>query len=321
MPNSRNIVWNTIRFEGAPRLPRDLPEPHGSDFAHAGMTPNVDARPPSGRDEWGSVWSNIGVTSLGEVTEPAIPTWSQFAALTVPEIKDPIRWQSLAGARDRAGDRFLLTSGVSLYERAHFLRGLSNLWMDIHEAEEELSRLLDILVEMNLYAIERYAQAGADGLIFCDDWGLQNRLMISPDSWRHLWKPRYARVYDAAHQAGMATFLHSCGHIVDILDDLIDAGLDVIQMDQQMNMGLETLGERFGGRITFWCPVDIQTVMPRNDEDEIRNYVTRMVRALGRPEGGFIAKWYSDPKSVGHTPEAIEAMCQAFMDLSPADAR
>jgi len=165
-------------------------------------------------------------------------------------------------------------------------------------------------------SIERFAASGADGYMFCDDWGLQNRLMISPESWRTIWKPAYTRVYKAAHKAGLLTFLHSCGYIVDILDDLIEAGLDCIQMDQQENMGLDLLGKRFGGRITFWCPVDIQNTMVRGSPQEIRAYCRRMVAALGKPAGGFIASWYSDPVGAGHTPEAIAAMCDEFLKLS-----
>jgi uroporphyrinogen-III decarboxylase len=169
---------------------------------------------------------------------------------------------------------------------------------------------------MNLVALDRYAAAGVDGYIFCDDWGLQNRLMISPAKWREIWKPAYARIYATAHEKGMLTFLHSCGYIVEILDDLIEVGLDVIHMDQQQNMGLELLGERFGGRITFYAPVDIQNMMCRGSLDEIRAYCRRMVELLGRPEGGFIASWYSDPKGAGHSQEAIDAMCEEFMKIS-----
>jgi uroporphyrinogen-III decarboxylase len=222
----------------------------------------------------------------------------------------------VAGARDRAGDRFLRAGGISLYERVHFLRGLENTWADIYEAPDNLRRLIDVLVDMNLHAIERYAAADADGYIWCDDWGLQNRLMISPQSWRAIWKPAYTRVYQAAHEAGLLTFLHSCGDITAILDDLIEAGLDVIQMDQQENMGLELLGGRFGGRITFWCPVDIQKTMSRGSLDDIRSYCRRLVSILGRPTGGFIAKWYNDATGAGHRQEAIAAMCEEFLRLS-----
>ena len=203
--------------------------------------------------------------------------------------------------------------GVSIYERVHFIRGLENTWADIFEAPDDLRRLIDILVEMNLVAIGQYAAAGADGYMFCDDWGLQDRLMISPQAWRSIWKPAYRRIYQAAHEAGLLTFLHSCGYIVDILDDLIEIGLDVIQMDQQENMGLELLGRRFGGRITFYNPVDIQNTMVRGTAGEIQAYARRMVSLLGRPTGGFITKWYGDPAGAGHRQEAIDAMCRAFV--------
>jgi hypothetical protein len=312
---SRERVQRTVLFQGADRMPRDLPEPYGTDFAHVGMNPSPDARPRSGVDEWGCVWENIGVSNLGEVKEAPLPDWECWERLAVPDIRDPARWAAVAGARERAGDRFLLAHGISLFERTHFLRGLDNTWMDIHTAPTELGRLLDLLVDMNLHAIEQFAAAGADGYMWCDDWGLQDRLMISPDSWRAIWKPRYARVYAAAHAAGLVTFLHSCGDITAILDDFIEIGLDVIQMDQQENMGLDNLGTRFGGRITFWCPVDIQATMVYGSPADIRAYCRRMVDALGRPNGGFIAKWYPDPDGAGHRAEAIAAMCEAFTCL------
>ncbi len=285
---SRELVKNTILFKNKGRLPYDLPPEYGSDFFRFTLEPSPDARPNSGVDEWGAVWENIGVCKLGEVKEFPLQSWADFEKLNIPDIKESRRWGTLKKARQEAGDKFLLGSGISIYERAHFIRGLENIWMDIYDAPDELGRLLDILVEMNLYIIERYAGAGVDGLIFCDDWGLQNRLMISPDKWREIWKPRYKRIYEAAHEAGLQTFLHSCGYIVDILDDLIEIGLDVIHMDQQENMGLELLGERFGGRLTFWSPVDIQNTMARGDIEEIESYCHKMYEYLARPGGGFI---------------------------------
>jgi len=313
---SRELVTRTVRFQGAERLPYDLPEPYGSDFVWIDMNPSPDARPPSGVDEWGAVWKNLGTTRLGEVEDFPIKSWEDFDRLPIPDVRDARRWQHLKGIRQQAGEKFLLASGISLYERTHFLRGLENVWADIYQAPEQLHRLIDRLVEMNLVAIAEYARLGADGLIFTDDWGLQNRLMISPKAWRALWMPGYERIFQATRQAGMLSFLHSCGYIVEILDDLIACGLDAIHMDQQENMGLELLGERFGGRLTFFAPVDIQKTMANGTLDEIRAYARRMARLLGRPNGGFIPRWYSDPVSAGHRSEAIQAMCEEFVALS-----
>jgi len=305
-----------LSYQHPERLPFDFPEKYGSDFYWAGMEPSPDVRPRSGVDEWGAVWANIGSMTLGQVKDFPLKDWGDFERMTIPNIHDPRRWTCLEGVRQKAGERFLLGNGISIYERVHFIRGLENTWMDIHTAPEELGRLVDVLVEMNLAAIQRYAELGFDGLIFTDDWGLQNRLMISPDAWRKIWKPRYARIFEAAHAAGLHNFLHSCGHIVDILDDLIEIGLEAIHMDQQENMGLELLGKRFGGRLTFFAPVDIQKTMANGTLDEIRQYCRTMVRALGRPEGGFIPRWYTDPVGAGHRPEAIEAMCEEFLRIN-----
>ncbi|RPJ39736.1 MAG: hypothetical protein EHM21_15390 [Chloroflexi bacterium] len=314
--NSREVVSRTVRFQSADRLPYDFPDNYGSDFYFIGMSPSPDARPRKGVDEWGAVWQNLGQTNLGEVKEYPLKDWQEFDRLPIPDIHDPRRWEELQGARERAGEKFILAGGVSIYERVHFIRGLENTWMDIYDHPAELCHLIDILVDMNIAAIDHYKQAGADGLIFCDDWGLQNSLMIAPRDWRKIWKPRYARIFTAAHEAGMLTFMHSCGYIVDILDDLIEIGLDVIQMDQQENMGLELLGSRFGGRITFYNPVDIQNTMVYGTMDEIRAYCRKMADLLGRSNGGFIPKWYGDPVGAGHRQEAIDVMCEEFLVIS-----
>jgi len=313
----REIVKATLEFRGPERLARSFPGAYGDDFAGCSMNPNPDGRPGTGVDEWGAVWENIGVCRLGEVKEFPLKEWSDLDRLRLPDVREPRRWAGLDGIRERAGDRYLLCSGISLYERVHFLRGLHNTWMDIYTDPERLRRLIGILVEMNLYAIERYGRLGGDGFIFCDDWGLQDRLMVSPATWREFWKPAYARVYRAAHEAGLQTFLHTCGYTIDILPDFIEAGLDVIQLDQQQNMGLDRLAA-FAGKITFWCPVDIQTVMCHGTEAQIRAYCRALVRTLGTPAGGFLPKWYGDPVGAGHTQAAVDAMCREFLSLGVA---
>jgi hypothetical protein len=313
---SKEIVKRAVQFETPPRLPYAFPDKYGSDIVRICMAPYLDARPKEGVDEWGAVWRNIGHTSFGEVIDFPLKDWADYDKLNIPNANGSNRWDNLWQQVAQVGDKFILAQGVSLYERVHFIRGLENTWVDIYEAPDKLGKLVDILVEMNLIAIRHYADAGADAIIWPDDWGLQDRLMISPEKWHQIWKYKYAKVYDAAHKAGLLTFLHSCGNIVSILDDLIDAGLDVIEMHQQQNMGLELLGDRFGGRITFFCPVDIQTVMPHANLDDIRAYCRKMVKCLGRPEGGFIAAWYPDPGSVGHSQQAIDVMCEEFLNIA-----
>jgi hypothetical protein len=103
------------------------------------MSPSPDARGTSGADEWGAVWQNMGTTSLGEVKEFPLKDWGDFDKLNIPDIHRPDRWSGLDGARERAGGKFLMAEGISLYERVHFIRGLENTWIDIYENLRELS--------------------------------------------------------------------------------------------------------------------------------------------------------------------------------------
>ena len=89
-------------------------------------------------------------------------------------------------------------------------------------------------------------------------------------------------------------------------------------MDQQENMGLERLGAEFGGRLTFFSPVDIQNTMVYGSLEEIRAYCRKMAALLGRQGGGFIPRWYGDPTGAGHRSEAINAMCEEFLRIASA---
>ena len=315
MMNSKEVVKATLQFKYPDRLAVDFPPEYGTDFKFINMRANPDYRPSKGKDEWNAVWDNIGISKLGEVKEFPLKSWDDFESMHIPDVTEDKRWEGVKENIENHKDKFTMGVGISIYERVHFLRGLENTWIDIYENTDYLCQLIDILTDMNVHIVERFARYGADSLIFADDWGLQNSLMISPDKWREIWKPRYKRIYKAAHDNGMFTILHSCGDIRSILDDLIDAGLDCIQMDQQQNMGLEYLG-KYKDRITFFCPADIQNIFVKGSLDEIRRYCHTMFHALGSKKGGFMPKWYSDPVGAGHRREAIDAMCQEFLKIS-----
>jgi hypothetical protein len=88
--------------------------------------------------------------------------------------------------------------------------------------------------------------------------------------------------------------------VTDIIPPLVELGMDVFQFDQPELHGLDFLAE-FADRTTFWCPVDIQKILPTGDEALIRERARAMVDKLGR-NGGFIAKDYGDNASIGVDP-------------------
>jgi hypothetical protein len=122
------------------------------------------------------------------------------------------------------------------------------------------------------------------------DFGTQNGPFISPASYRKLYQPFHRRVNDWVHEhTGWKTFCHSCGSIIALLPDIVDAGFDVLNPVQCSAAGMDpqTLKEKFGTRITFWGGgVDTQRTLPFGTPDEVRREVRQRIEVFGRG-GGF----------------------------------
>ncbi len=79
-------------------------------------------------------------------------------------------------------------------------------------------------------------------------------------------------------------------------------------------MGVERLSTLYGGKICFWCPVDIQNTMVKGSVEDIKRYAMKLIDHFGKFEGGFIGKWYPSPEAVGHPWEKIKAMADTFVE-------
>ena len=285
-------------------------------------------------DEWGCIWHKLaGDKTKGQVKFNPLSDYKSMKNYKFPDYKNPARYISAeqiikenkparppaakrAGNRKAGGnERFVIAMvPVSFIHRLEYLRGHEAAWTDSYLYTGEFEILLDKLTEIAIDAIDNFAKIGVDGIISADDWGLQDRLMVSPDIWRKFWKSRYKKVYRFAHEKKLLTFLHCCGYITDIIKDLIEAELDVLQIDQQENMGVETLSKLFGGKICFWCPVDIQNTMIRGSVEDVKNYAKKLIDSFGKFGGGFMAKTYPSPEAIAHSKEKTDAMCKTFVN-------
>ncbi len=323
---SQERVRRAVLFQGPDRIPRCLPEPWGSDFLHVEVAQDTSWQPQiEGQDEWGCIWGKLpNDTTMGQVMIHPLDDYAKLADYPFPDFTLAARYtgaqQAIAG---NLAKKFVLANiPLSFIHRLEYLRGHEAAWSDCFLYPSQLQELLTRLGDLGITIIQRLAALGAQGIMFADDWGFQDRLMVSPAIFREFFQPHYKRVYQAARQAGLLCFLHSCGYIVEILDDLIEAGLQVIQLDQQENMGLKNLAQHFGGRLCFWCPVDIQKTMVQGTADEVRAYARSLIWEFGRCHGGFMAKWYPAAAALRHSAEKINAMAETFVNYGhyPLDA-
>jgi len=320
--NSREIVLRTLNYERPERVAASFPAPYWNDLAWASYTldgfdlawRDVGGNRQEYVDEWGNTWARLDRTSKGEVARGVLEDWDALSSLALPDLANPARFERAREiCQDANNDRFRIGGLPGFpFNIARKMRRLDHFLMDVLLYPDQVSALLQRIEDLLAKVIVQYARVGVDCVMFPEDWGTQLSLMVSPVTWRAMFKPGFVRLCRVAHDWGIKVFMHSCGKITAIIPDLIEAGIDLLQFDQPRLHGIDTLAQ-FHGQITIWCPVDIQTTLQNHDETAIAAEARELVAKLGGPEGGFIAGYYTDNASIGLDPHWQDVACRAFM--------
>ncbi len=320
----REIVTRTIEFKRPPRLPFWQ---HAVDFAPDDVCDCWEMdRGKRGWffdnpvvDDWGCGWEKTAQKNMGQVVYHPLLDWSALGAYRPPNPRDSWYFERLAGEMARAGDRYVcVTSHFNLFERVHMLHGFAETLMDLGEAPEQVERLIDLVLEWKLEHFDELHRRFGDrvqGLFLTDDWGTQTAPMIAPGMFRDIFLPRYQTLTRAIHAHGWHVILHSCGRVNDFVPLFIEAGVDVLNMQQPRCYGIEELGRRFAGKIAFLTTVDIQATLPAGDPGVIREEAGLLVRHWSTPDGGLIVFNYGDAESLGVHTGTAAVMFRAFADL------
>ena len=318
----REIYEAAITFDNPPRIAMALPHPYPNDVVGAGRTkPDAEKLQPQGnelrrwKDDWGVTWASLTDFDKGEVVSGAVEDWADLDSYVPPDLGRKEDYAGAARVFAEDDDHFHIGGLPGFtFNIARKLRKLDNYLCDLMLEREKVDRLNAIVREQLLSAIDRLAEAGAHAVSFPEDWGTQDRLMISPKMWREIFRPEFEILAGRAHEHGMYVWMHSCGKITDIIGDLIECGVNVLQFDQPRLHGIDTLAQFAGkGKIAFQCPVDIQKTLQTRDEQLIRAEAKELVEKLGRG-GGFIAGYYGGNEAIGITPEIQDWACQAFVE-------
>ena len=314
--DSRERVVRAIEFNGPDRVPLDWDEPLITDISGVGYRQSRQTMTDYGaviKDEWDCVWkAPLELRTFGEVAGHPLEDWGNLSQYEFP---DPHAKARFAGVRSRVEELHAQDNyhpkyvvgwlGNGLWERLHFLRGIPNCMSDLYRDAERLGWLEDRILDFLVALTEEYAALGVDGVALTDDWGSQRELWVHPKLWRSFFKPRYAELFRAARGRGLHVFMHSCGYIYDVIGDLVDAGVNVLMLDQPDLIGVERLGREFGGKVCFRCSPDIQKILPGGDRSAIEGATRQLIWHLGRWDGGLIGGSYGSPS---HNPLEWDVM-------------
>lgn len=198
--------------------------------------------------------------------------------------------QKLAVKQAHSRGKFALGGAeCSVWETAWAARGMEVLMMDMLADEEPACFVLDKVTNNTGTSVVNFAKAGADGIMLGDDIGMQKTIMMSGDLYRKYLKPRLKKIIDAARavKPDIIIFYHSCGYVVPFIEDLIEAGIDVLNPVQPECMDFKELFRQYSRRLSFSGTLGTQTLMPFGTPEEIKNEITDRLDFVG-PKGGLL---------------------------------
>jgi len=203
----------------------------------------------------------------------------------------------------------------TIWETAWYMRRMDLIMTEMAMEDEKAVFILDKITDLACLRAEKYAAAGADIIALGDDIGMQNSIMMSVDMYRQWLKPRLMRVIAAARRAKPDVIIqyHSCGHVTELIPELIDAGIDVLNPIQPECMDAVEIFTRHGDAIAFNGSIGTQTTMPFATPQEVKDTVKRNLDAVGEAGGLFCCPTHMlEPEVPWANIEAYVEACREY---------
>ena len=247
-------------------------------------------------DDFGCVWHTAMNGIVGAVTEHPLADISKFSAYRLPDPEHSnglggVDWASFEEEVAAQKARGEMTYGDlrhgHTFQQLCDIRGYMDTLMDLSDGEEEVQQLLEQLCQFNLAQIRHFLKADVDMVRIPEDLGMQNGPMISPELFRQYIKPLYQRMLKPVREAGKIIHMHSDGDIRTLVDDIIDGGVDIINLQDMVN-GVEWIGGKFRGKTCVDLDIDRQNITRFGTPKDIDDHIRRCVETVGCPEGGLM---------------------------------
>ena len=211
--------------------------------------------------------------------------------------------------------------------RPRGIRNVEEWYISTISRKEYVYKVFERQCEIALKNLPRLYQAVGNRIAAVymsgTDFGMQTGSFISPKAYRELYKPFQKQLNDWVHKnTSWKCFIHSCGSIVNLMPDMIEAGFDIFNPVQTSAAGMDpqVLKARFGDQVTFWGGgVDTQQVLPFGSPIEIRTQVRERMQVFGAG-GGFVFN-PSHNVQAGIPAENLLAMYKAVKDFGPFPKR
>jgi len=330
-------VWNMYRGELediAKRYPDLFPYYNPEDIVYIDP-PGIPYTNKIKVDAFGCMWRTRVEGYIGEVIKHPLDDWIKFRDFNLPDpeagiptesgeinyltkpgkIKAIVPWDEIFNSMESAREKGNVVSAWLphgfLFLRLIYLRGWSNIFIDMYRRREELYQLIEMLTDYYLEIIKIYKKnfSSIDVFTFGDDLGGSDRPLIRVNHFKEYIYPAYKKIFLEAKNSNALVYLHTDGCTVELWDLLIDAGVDILNIQDKPN-GLENILKKLRGRIAINLDIDRQ-LLAHGKPDEVREYVTKVLRLFKDPRGGFMVYCEIHPPA---SLETIEVLARTLVE-------
>ncbi|MBM3700585.1 MAG: hypothetical protein FJW68_06730 [Actinobacteria bacterium] len=177
----------------------------------------------------------------------------------------------------------------SIFEALKYLRGITQSLIDIVANKDIAHKIMDMSVDYHLKLGYKLIERGADLLWLADDLGGEHKMLMSPEIFREMVKPKMGYMINSlkTKNKNIKIAFHSDGYIEPIIDDLIEAGVDLLNPIQPESMSPAEIKKKYGSRIGMWGTISTQQTLPFGTPEDVEKEVRERIKACG-PNGGFL---------------------------------
>jgi len=238
------------------------------------------------RDVFGVCWNRSIDKDIGNVEGTVLPE-PTLEKYTFPNPVDHRFFDDIPEKIESHSDCLrLFCLGFSLYERAWTLRGMTNLLLDFYDHPGFVHELFNRITDYNIAQVGKALEYDIDAVCFGDDWGQQHGLIMGHQLWKEFIFPQLKRMYAFVKDHGRFVFIHSCGDVDELFDDLVSIGVDCFNPFQPEVMDCGSLFFQYSKQLSFWGGLSTQKTLPFGSIDDVCKSTRHWIN-LGR-NGSYI---------------------------------
>ena len=249
---------------------------------------------PEYYDEWGVKWRWVdagGGTRYTEIVEHRLADLQDPTSFEMPDFTQESRYDGSREIIRKYGKDYAIMGAMTctFFEIAWYLRGLEQLMMDMVANKDWVHAYLDKLLGWAIIAASKLTELGCDVIWIGDDFGTQNRMLISPEMFRDFIKPKYDRLFTAIRRInpGIKIALHCDGYFEPIIPDLIELGIHIFNPIQPRSMDPAEIKKKYGRHMVLWQTLDNQFTFPFGTLQDVIDETKLRLKTCA-PGGGLI---------------------------------